>query len=367
MQRNLGRSLAEIHCGNLFSNQFSYNFVSMRTITQIIILVLLSIASIGQSDFRNGYIVNNDGSRVEGQVDFRSNDLSYKSCRFKKGEKVVEYQPNDIIGYGFIKEDRYYTSELVKGTFVELLIDGYVSFYKHGLKYYVQKENEPIDTIKSVIIEKRIRGSRYNVDIGGWKDVMKKIAADCNDLKVDNQGYKVNEQELVRFIKNYHKCKSKEYKEYKDNAKFTEFRPVFAFGISDNTIKKVDSPTYFYLPNKFDKYNGWVGAYLQIGAPRLFENVFVQIGAEYHKNSYVGVEFNEFGDIKFYETQLDLSTISVPINLLYVMDLNNSLKLNLQTGFIMDYNDGAVKTLRQSVDGQNVFLTEFESFQIEKR
>ena len=319
----------------------------MRTFFQIFILALIVMQSYGQSDFRPGYIIKNDGSRLEGKVDFRSNDLSYLSCRFKNREKVVEYLPNEIKGYGFSKDDRYFTSQVLNGTFVEFLIDGYVSLYKHGLKYYLKKENEPIDTIQSILVEKLIRGSRYNVDIGGWKDVMKKIAADCDKLKVDNQGYKVNEQELIRFIKRYHKCKSKDFKEYKNNAKFTEFRPVFAFGISDNKIKKIDSPTYFYLPEKFDKYNGWVGAYIQVGASRLFENVLVQFGAEYHKNTYLGGQTTELSEIEFYETQLRLSTISVPINLLYLLDLRNSLKLKLQTGFIMDFNDGKVRTPRE--------------------
>jgi hypothetical protein len=102
-----------------------------------------------QSDFRPGYIVNNNGDTLTGLIDYKGNQANARKCIFKLSNDASEekFTPDDIKAYRFI-DSKYYVSKKVMTEdstetqlFLEYLIDGIVDIYYYlspsGDNYYV--------------------------------------------------------------------------------------------------------------------------------------------------------------------------------------------------------------------------------------
>ncbi len=74
----------------------------------IILLLIIASNSLGQTDFRNGFIITSENDTIQGELAYRSNSRNYQSCIFKscifKGEQAArEYFPEDILSFGHRK------------------------------------------------------------------------------------------------------------------------------------------------------------------------------------------------------------------------------------------------------------------------
>ncbi len=94
-------------------------------LTLILLLIIIS-SSFGQNDFRSGFIITLENDSIQGQVDYRSNSQNYKSCIFKGEQGELEYFPNQIVGFGYTN-DKFFSSQIIEGSFVEVLVDGDIS------------------------------------------------------------------------------------------------------------------------------------------------------------------------------------------------------------------------------------------------
>lgn len=106
-----------------------------------------------QTDFRPGYIIKTIGDTIFGQIDYRSDLLMSKVCKFKDGESdIKEYHPNDIISFKFV-DSKYYVSREINNrqVFLEYLIKGKINIYymrdDNGDHYYLDKENVKLTEI----------------------------------------------------------------------------------------------------------------------------------------------------------------------------------------------------------------------------
>lgn len=100
-----------------------------------------------QSDFREGYIINNENDTTYGLIDYRGSMRSSKHCTFKSDDasEQIKYSPSEIAGYRFT-DNKYYVSRTVKREegasvfFLEFLINGKVDIYFYrdkGEDYYL--------------------------------------------------------------------------------------------------------------------------------------------------------------------------------------------------------------------------------------
>jgi hypothetical protein len=99
-----------------------------------------------QSDFRPGYIIDNSGDTIYGEIDYRGDLMMGNACRVKLDKTVYEYSPYDITGFRFTGS-RYYISKDIKGkkAFVEYLIKGKLNVYylrdNIGDHYFLEKDD----------------------------------------------------------------------------------------------------------------------------------------------------------------------------------------------------------------------------------
>ncbi|MFW5658286.1 MAG: hypothetical protein ACOCYF_02455, partial [Bacteroidota bacterium] len=66
--------------------------------------ILLSTGVLhAQTDFRPGYIIQNAGDTVYGEIDYRGDLLMGRLCRFKEADNSIkDYSPYDIAAFRFI-------------------------------------------------------------------------------------------------------------------------------------------------------------------------------------------------------------------------------------------------------------------------
>jgi hypothetical protein len=112
-------------------------------------VILLSLAVVqisAQTDFKPGYIIENSGDTIFGEIDYRGDLLMTNTCKFKTSDNLIsEYQPKDIFGYRFI-DGKYFISKEFKGQnlFLEYLIKGKVNIYYYrdndGDHYLVDRD-----------------------------------------------------------------------------------------------------------------------------------------------------------------------------------------------------------------------------------
>ncbi|MCZ4694082.1 hypothetical protein DWB61_02730 [Ancylomarina euxinus] len=113
----------------------------------MMLLVFLCLNSIlnAQSNFKKGFVITNSNDTIQGEIDYRGDISMNKKCRFKNGDNLVTYTPDDISAYKFI-DGKYFVSKNFQGekSFFEFLIKGQVSIYFHknlkGRHYYIEKD-----------------------------------------------------------------------------------------------------------------------------------------------------------------------------------------------------------------------------------
>jgi hypothetical protein len=99
-----------------------------------------------QSNFKPGYIITNQQDTVTGWINFRTDKRNQKQCEFKPDLKLAVkiYLPQDIAGYRFTDEGKYYVSheiqlnETSQKVFLEFLVKGIMNLYYYAdeVDYY---------------------------------------------------------------------------------------------------------------------------------------------------------------------------------------------------------------------------------------
>jgi hypothetical protein len=74
----------------------------MKSVIFIWLLIFLCIdRGFSQSDFRPGYLINNNNDKTFGLIDYKGNKANAKKCLFKSSENsdVQEFTPADLKAY----------------------------------------------------------------------------------------------------------------------------------------------------------------------------------------------------------------------------------------------------------------------------
>lgn len=123
-------------------------------ITTLLSLFIILSASAKETVFK-GYIINQDGQRIDGQIKTKNVTVDEMKIIFIEGETKIVYKPTDLVGYGyeFLGENefgeetrvwRHYKSKTAisyaprfyapKTVFMEVMEEGEVTLYD----YYVE-------------------------------------------------------------------------------------------------------------------------------------------------------------------------------------------------------------------------------------
>lgn len=189
---------------------------------KIIQLILLAISfSSGilyaQTDFRSGYIINNSGDTLFGEIDYRGDLLMSERCRFKTGEDmIIDYSPDEISAFRF-DNSRYFVSKEVndENLFLEYLIQGTVSLYFLGNeeddKFFLEKRDLGIMEIRYEEAIVYRNDQPYLVESTWHNELLTKYMQDVPKLTSRINNIKRPERRiLIKLVADYNKAVSNE-------------------------------------------------------------------------------------------------------------------------------------------------------------
>ena len=320
-----------------------------------LITLLLTLGSVfGQHDFRSGFIITLESDTIQGQVDYRANSKNYASCIFQSAQGVSEYYPNQILGFGYIN-DKFFSSQIIESSFVEVLVRGEISLYKSRDMYHVKKDTllyDLVSTVEKAEIDRQV-GMREK---SRWRGILSYLVSDClknsNSLTAD---IKLDEEALTQFVVKYNKCSGQEFIEYKVSKPWAKFDFGATIGVSKTEIQRIDrSVSYPFLADSYSSIDPTIGLITTVSSPRITEKIAFQGEIHFLKSDYASLVELKRPFNQFHDTFIDLTTLSIPISLMYSFP-EKKYGFYVQAGVNYDYHLSAeIRVLSEQVDGSTV-------------
>jgi hypothetical protein len=325
----------------------------------IILTLILIGCSYGQNKLNNGFIITLDNDTIQGKLDYRSDLKSYESCIFKGESGVTEYYPNQILGFGY-NNYKLFSSQIIQGSFVEVLIIGEMSLFKSKYKYHIKKDTSIYD-LESIPERVEIDGKIGIIEKSKWQGIVRYLISDCLNISNGIPNLKLNEKSLTQIIIKYNKCRGTEYIEFKANKPWTQVNYGITLGLIRSEINISDGLGRFpFLDQSYTSIDPSIGVLVAISSPRITENVAFQLGLHFLKSNYSSLVKLEEGSIQFYDTFIELNTLSIPLSLKYSFP-EEKYKFYVEGGSNYDLHlSSNTRLLREQVNG-NVVSTFPES------
>ena len=285
----------------------------------IMLFVFFSQSAYSQSNFKNGYIIKNNGDTLYGLINDVGSNYMCKNCKFKKSKNDIEqnFSPKDLNSFR-INNGRYFITNKLNDNlvFIEKVISGKLNIYYFedlkNNKYFLSKEVGKLEEIpyKEGIIEEN--GKNYFQKTNKHIGILKYHTQDAPELgnmieKIDKPTHK----NLIALSKEYQKItqKNKEYIVY--NEKIWHFKMDIEPIIGVNTIINHSN----FVSSSYLQY----GAITHFWLPELSENFYVRTGL---KLSYIKAK--DLTNTIFYK---------IPMQLEYVKELNKNARVKAAFGF----------------------------------
>lgn len=339
--------------------------------------ILLSFVLVSGSlaqDFRSGYIIQNHGDTIRGEVAYQSFSKYLESCLFRKNGVENQFFSGDITGYGF-DDGRYFASGISKNKFVEAHIIGELSLYQSDTTFFLKKGAE-IRELKTQIVAREIDGREGVMEDTKWKGIVSYLISDCIQNPMGRMAsLKMQIKTLSKLIVEYNKCKGSSYINYGG----TERRMTFNLGLYTGYIRStisvedeianrpdINSP----YSDTYRSVDPSIGFIIKVTFPKVSERIGLQISPFYYKASYQGFEQVQLpGDLYYFDSFFSISTISIPIALNYQIPVGRKNYISLDLGINYDVlvNDQSIVMVEED-NGQNVIRTleDRPMFEIEK-
>lgn len=315
-----------------------------RLLTLIFAMVALCSIAFGQAGFREGYVITIQNDSIKGQVNFRSPKSNYAVCKFKVNGVVKEYLPSEIKGYGILG-DRFFQSGVIENIFVEVLISGELTVYKHDNVFLLRKGEGILFTPE----EKEIEVSRQDqtgreTTSGTIRDTRWKgqLAAMLNDCKLSEEvlrNVQLHERKLVDLARKYNACRGTKYIVYKTDQPWTRFNFGLSVGVTQTTLRPTSGAAYEYeyFAKSYHSLNPTLGAVVLMRSPKVDDGLAFGVGINVTKSSFESFEVrkNPYDNYTEYTTRMDMTVVAFPISLRYDF-ISRKISPFIEFGFTLD-------------------------------
>jgi hypothetical protein len=307
----------------------------MKKCTLISILLFPISVILGQSDYRPGFIVTLQNDTIYGEIGYKSNSNLYQSCRVRNDGTFTDFSPDQLIGFGF-KNDKYFTSGIVAGAYVEELVRGALTLYKHQDTYFLENNAGDIYKLEEKDSVMLVDDRNIIYRSQRWRGIVSYSVSDCfinSDLV---QQLDFNERKLTEIVSEYNKCIGSEYTIFKGTKPWTRIEFGLHQGIVLSNIGLVRSTQYEHLSSRYNTIGPLIGLSVTASSPRVDEKMAIQTGAFFSKSSYNSVIVKTSSEIEeLHCVTMNISTIGIPLGLKYSLPFG-SYSLQLSGGIIYD-------------------------------
>lgn len=310
----------------------------MKTNFKLTLLCLLITigCAYSQTDFRDGFIITLENDTINGQIAYRLNSKNYQSCIFKNNKRKTTYLPSQILGFGY-NQSKYFSNQIIQGTFVEVLVIGKLSLFKSKSKYHLRKGEELTNLEPKVKVEENgevgYRGDKL------WKRRVYSKVKDCMDNSYDIMSkLKFDEKRLTKLVVNYNKCTGAAFTEIKAGQPWTKLEIGVMGGLNTTFIKNKKNQFDFFphLDDTYTSTNPSIGVSVEFSSPRISDRIAIQAETHFIKSSYTSfLEFDRGVATEFYDTYIVLNTVSVPLSIKYIF-LKKKVDVYVQSGISID-------------------------------
>jgi hypothetical protein len=189
----------------------------MKDLITIVLFFCLAIPEIiAQSDFRDGYIINNNNDTLYGLINYNGNKANAIRCLYRKdiNAETQVFAPDEILGYRF-NDSKYYVSRFIttasnerKQLFLEYLINGIVDVFYYrdeiGEHYLVGDDNDSIYALKKENKEIFINNKLHLIKSKEYIGVLKAMFHESPTIfsRVENIG--LGHKSLINIAYDYH-------------------------------------------------------------------------------------------------------------------------------------------------------------------
>jgi hypothetical protein len=310
--------------------------------------VLLPAICTAQGDFRQGYIIKNDGDSISGFVDYRIGTRSSSKASFRatKKDSKTEYSPTEIRAYGFRPGKRFESIVLPQNglqVFAEVLVKGPASLYTHNDQYYVK-------TTSLVWLKKPDKA---------YVEILNTLLTECS-LRAD--GSRLKASVLVSLIQNYNRCKGgagKVYKEAEQPSSKFGFYIFTGLNLTRLHASAVDE-------NIFRKDRAvLLGGGLEVSFPELSNHVFLTIEANYANYKTHGYhEITEGFQTRRSDYFIEGSFVRIPIGIGYNVFKDTSTPY-LKVGIVKPISSGSILNQYEDVEKTGIVTSSEKTFNLE--
>ena len=185
-----------------------------------------SIDLLAQNDFRNGFIIKNNGETVTGLIDFKGYQKTAKRCIFKSNINSPEqiFTPDDISSYGFVDSKLLTSKEINTGSgterrFLEYLISGKVNAYYYreddgSDHYFIEDESNKLSELKNTkeelfidhpVGEINMAYGKYTRELKEYIGVLKLAFIKSPKVCKEAENISLSQKSLIRLVQDYHK------------------------------------------------------------------------------------------------------------------------------------------------------------------
>lgn len=332
----------------------------MNIVKKLLIFACLlnfSVFIFAQENFKEGYILNNEGDTIRGWIDYRTTSINNFQCkfRFSNKEKTVIYHPGEIAGYRFVKEGKYYVSKEAqidglppKMYFLEYLVSGILDLYQleqDGATYYLFQDDkgEMITASEKYGEEKQVEhnGIKYSMKDLKYVGILNYVFRDSPSVVKQVGKNSMNEETMIKLTREYHEdvCTTGEdciVYEGKPDKKYYLINWNLYGGIGYQTYKYLFSVEY----KCSDISTVVFGAGLDVVIPRWNKNVSFLLDLSYSK-------FKKKFKPMYYDHIIGINSwiLDAKFGLRYTFNKKGRFQPNLEGAFVFSYIDNSSSTM----------------------
>jgi hypothetical protein len=269
------------------------------------IFFFLTCYGFAQSDFRDGYIINNSNDTLFGLIDYRGNRSNAKKCIFIKSNdtehKKIEYSPYDIKAYRFINS-KYYVSKQINVNekdeliFLEFLIKGIANIFYYRDEsgkenYYIEKGNGNLVLLKNDNIVSYIENNESTRESKQYIGVLNYFFQDMPNICKETEKIDLDHESLIKIARDYHNavCKNEACVVYEKKVPKVSIviGPLIGINYSTLHVKETLLNEFYYLNgSKLNSVNLSIGLFLKASMPSINERLFFQYEINYNRATF---------------------------------------------------------------------------------
>lgn len=226
-----------------------------------VVLLFHSNCTYGQYDWKQGYIISNNGDTLRGYIDYRVMATNHKACYFKSSEEgeTEIYTPNEIRGYRFINGNIFVSKPLATWGFLELLIEGKASIYRFfdsKERFYIEKDGKLTELLNSETTL-RINNNEYYREKKEYIGTLAILLQDA-DINKEIQRTNFDDKSLIRIAKTYNNkmCPDEKGNVYEKKTIVGNLDIGLTFGRNIKTFEVIDIFGETGLRNDASNYGG---------------------------------------------------------------------------------------------------------------